>query len=293
MKAIKKLIRIHQWYKNTIIFLAIIFAPEFISYENISLLILGFIALCLISSANYIRNDLVDKESDRLHPEKKNRPIAAGLISVRDANVLWIVFATAGFLIAFFLDITFGILGIMLFVITEIYSRWLKNIVLVDVFTIGVNFIIRAVSGIILIDSFISPWIIMGVFFVALFLAFMKRKSEIESLDDVRELHRKALKQYNSASLNSMVLISAMLVIITYSFYSLTGPHNDWRLVLTVPFVVFVILRQIHLSSINDRLVQMNTNMLKDKHTIVTMIIYFIITILLIYYIPADYFVKI
>lgn len=292
-RGLKDIIRVNQWYKNSIIFLAIIFAPKFISIENVFLITLGFVALCLVSSANYIRNDIVDIELDKIHPDKKKRPLPAGLLTVKNADILFVIFAVSGLALSFSLDLKFGILAVLLFLITEAYSRWLKKIILVDVFTIGCNFIIRAISGIVLIKSPFSPWIIMGVFFVALLLAFIKRRGELELLYEVGGRHRKTLEEYNPSSLNSMVVMSAMSVIITYSFYSLAGPYNDWRLVLTVPIVVFVILRQVHLSSINDPLIRKNTNMLKDKHTIIAVGVYLLWTIYLIYFTPSSYFAKI
>jgi len=118
----------------------------------------------------------------------------------------------------------------------------------------------------------------------------MKRKSEIEILGDQGKQHRKTLQEYSSSSLNSMVIIAALLVITTYAFYSLAGPQNDWRLVLTIPIVVFIVLRQVHLSSINDPLVQKNVNMIKDVHTNIVFSIYLAVTIYLIYFAPSDYF---
>jgi len=288
--SIKDRIRVPQYYKNSIIFLGLIFAPEYVSVENIFLIFLGFGSLCLVSSANYIRNDIMDINADKKHPTKKNRPLASGLVTLREAHILFAIFVLAGFALSFILDIAFGILVVLFFLITEAYSRWLKKIVLVDVFAIGLNFIIRAILGIILINSQISPWIIIGVFFVALLLAFMKRKSEIETLDDQGKQHRKTLQEYNSSFLNSMVIMAALSVIITYAFYSLVGPQNDWRLVLTVPIVTFIIFRQVYLSSINDPLVQKNVNMIKDVQTNIVISIYLAVTIYLIYFAPSDYF---
>jgi len=272
--------------------LVLLFGPEYISFENVFLIFIGFVALCLVSSANYIRNDISDIEIDKIHPEKKNRPLASGLISIKEASFLFLGFLICGMILSFALDFKFGILMIVFFLITESYSRWLKKIILVDVFAIGINFIIRSILGIILLQSPISPWIIMGVFFVSLLLAFIKRKSEYEILDKLSGLHRKTLQEYTASSLNSMVIMAAMLVILTYSFYSLNGPYDDWRLVLTVPIVVFLVFRQVHLSSINDPIVQKNKNMILDKPSNVAAIIFGILTIYLIYFAPTQYFIN-
>ena len=215
-----------------------------------------------------------------------------GLITIKQAYLVYIVLIVTGFSLSFSLSVDFGILMVLLYGITEIYSKWLKNIIILDVFMIGLNFIIRAVLGIILLQSTISPWIIMGVFFVALLLGFMKRQGELQSLGEDAGRHRKTLQEYTKSSLNSMLIISAMLILTTYSFYSLEGPHGDWRLILTVPIVVFVILRQLHLSSINSPIIQEN-EILKDKSSTFGLLVYIIITFYLIYLAPSHWFLGI
>jgi len=285
-------LRVKQWYKNIVIVLGLVFAPGLVSFENIILIGLGFIALCFISSANYIRNDISDVERDKQHPAKKNRPLPSGALSIKQAYAMFIIVIIIGLTLGFSLSINFGMMILGLFLVSEAYTRWLKRIIILDVFTLGVNFIIRAVSGIVLLQSSLSPWIIMGVFFVALLLGFIKRKAEFESLGEDRSKHRKTLEEYSVSSLNSFVLLSAILVIVTYSIYSLTGTHDDWRLTLTVPIMVFVIYRQIHLSSINHPLVQTN-DILKDKISIVTMLVFAATVLYIIYFVPSNIFSKV
>ncbi len=149
--------------------------------------------------------------------------------------------------------------------------------------------IVRAVAGIILLQTSLSPWIILGVFFVALFLAFLKRKSELISLADNAPKHRESLKEYSEYSLNIGILISGMMIITTYSLYAINGPNNDWRLIITVPLIIFVILRQIHLSNIKNEIIRSN-EIIKDKQSLFTLIIYGIITFGLIYLGPMNLF---
>ena len=159
-----------------------------------------------------------------------------------------------------------------------------------DVFVIGINFVIRAVSGIILINASASPWIILGVFFVALFLGFMKRKSEIITLKSSAASHRKVLNKYTKTSLNISVFISAMAILVIFTIYSIIGPSDelkqqifdDGRLILTVPFIIFIILRQLYLSKINHILIQKN-EFYKDKLTVISIIFYSIFTLTLLY----------
>jgi len=282
INSIITLLRVQQWYKNIIIFFGIVFALELVSPANIFVSILGFVELCLITSAGYIRNDILDLQQDKIHPEKCKRPLPSGQITLKKANTVFLIIIGIGLLLSFSLDLLFGVFMIALIINTEIYSRITKNIVFLDVFTIGINFVIRAVCGIVLINTPISPWIVFGVFCVALFLGFMKRKSEIITLKNSADSHRKVLSRYTKFSLNISVLISAMMIITIFTIYSVIGPFDDGRLILTIPFIALIILRQIHLSKINHILIQKN-EFYKDKLTAIVIVSYSIFTLILLY----------
>jgi len=286
-----RLLRINQWYKNIIIFLPVVFSLNFFETEALLLSFLGFIALCLVSSAGYIRNDIKDLESDKQHPLKKTRPIPAGIISVPRATIISVILLVAGLGLSFSLDWKFGVMTILLLINTEVYSNWLKKIIFVDILSISGNFIIRAISGVILIESTLSPWLILGIFFVALFLAISKRRNEFAILKKSAENHREVLNQYTLSSLNSILVIAAVMVLITYSLYTLDSSIQDWRLVITVPIVVYIVFRQIHLSSISQERI-VSDNLLRDKGTAVSVIVYVALTLLLLYFIPAEFFVS-
>jgi len=282
VSSVISLLRVQQWYKNIIIFFGIVFALELVSPANIFVSILGFIALCLITSAGYIRNDILDLQQDKIHPEKCKRPLPSGQITLKKANTVFLIIIGIGLLLSFSLDLLFGVFMIALIINTEIYSRITKNIVFLDVFAIGINFVIRAVCGIVLINTPISPWIVFGVFCVALFLGFMKRKSEITTLKNSASSHRKVLSRYTKFSLNISVFISAMMIITIFTIYSVIGPFDDGRLILTIPFIALIILRQLYLSKINHILIQKN-EFYKDKLTAIIIIFYSIFTLILLY----------
>ena len=284
-------LRIQQWYKNIIIFLPLVFSLTFFSNDGFLLSILGFIALCLVSSSGYIKNDIIDLESDRIHPTKKKRPLAAGIITIKQGTASFIILMGVGLVLSFLLDWKFGILIILLIINTEAYSRWFKKILFLDILSISGNFIIRALSGVVLIQSGISPWLILGIFFVALFLAVIKRRNEVEILKETAIKHREVFKHYTISTLNSIILISAVMIITTYSLYSMNSSSQDWRLVITVPIVVFVVFRQIHLAYIaHDEIV--SDNILKDKGTAIAVIVYALLTFILLYFIPDEFFVS-
>lgn len=288
VKIIIDFIRIRQWYKNIIIFLPLVFTFSFFSPEKFLLILIGFFALSIISSAMYVRNDIKDMKQDKFHYLKKSRALPSGLINIKQSWIIFSIFFVIGCTISYVLNFWFFVIILLMFVNTEIYSKYTKKIIFLDAFSIGINFIIRAVSGIILLNAALSPWIILGVFFIALFLAFIKRKAEMVTMKDA-QMHREALKDYSKFSINFALGMSAVMVIVTYSLYTMNGPNQDWRLIITIPFVIFVILRQIHLSDINDKIAHTN-EVLKDKQSFFAILFYVVITIGLIYLGPSVIF---
>ena len=278
-----KIIRIKQWYKNIVIFLPLVFSLSLLNLDSLYLTIAGFVALGLASSALYIRNDVLDIEFDKQHPIKKFRPLASGQISKKNAHIIFILLLSSSLIIAAILNWKLVIVLIFLFVNTTVYSQWLKNFAYVDLLSISLNFVIRVLAGMLLLQVGISPWLIFGVFLVAFFLGLMKRKSEIIILKDAAALHRKSLSKYSIKKLNYSLLILSVLVIVTYSLYSITNdPTNDNRLIFTIPIVAIIIFRQYYLSEKSVSVKKFN-EVINDKITLFAIIMYIITTILLLY----------
>ena len=278
-----KIIRIKQWYKNIVIFLPLVFSLSLLNLDSLYLTIAGFVALGLASSALYIRNDVLDIEFDKQHPIKKFRPLASGQISKKNAHIIFILLLSSSLIIAAILNWKLVIVLIFLFVNTTVYSQWLKNFAYVDLLSISLNFVIRVLAGMLLLQVGISPWLIFGVFLVAFFLGLMKRKSEIIILKDTAALHRKSLSKYSIKKLNYSLLILSVLVIVTYSLYSITNdPTNDNRLIFTIPIVAMIIFRQYYLSEKSVSVKKFN-EVINDKITLFAIIMYIITTILLLY----------
>ena len=278
-----KIIRIKQWYKNIVIFLPLVFSLSLLNLDSIYLTIVGFIALSLASSALYIRNDILDIEFDKQHPIKKFRPLASGQISKKNAYIIFVLLLSSSLIIAAILNWQLVIVLIFLFVNTTVYSQWLKNFAYVDLLSISLNFVIRVLAGMLLLQVSISPWLVFGVFLVAFFLGLMKRKSEIIILKDTATLHRKSLSKYSIKKLNYSLLIVSVLVIVTYSTYSITNdPTNDNRLIFTIPIVAIIIFRQYYLSEKSVSVKKFN-EVINDKITLLAIIMYIITTILLLY----------
>ena len=278
-----KIIRIKQWYKNIVIFLPLVFSLSLLNLDSLYLTIAGFVALGLASSALYIRNDVLDIEFDKQHPIKKFRPLASGQISKKNAYIIFILLLSSSLIIAAILNWKLVIVLIFLFVNTTVYSQWLKNFAYVDLLSISLNFVIRVLAGMLLLQVGISPWLVFGVFLVAFFLGLMKRKSEIIILKETAILHRKAFSVYSIRNLNYSLIIVSILVILTYSVYSINNdPTNDNRLIYTIPIVVLIIFRQYYLSEKNIS-VKKFSEVINDNVTIFLVILYIISTISLLY----------
>ena len=278
-----KLVRIKQWYKNLVVFLPLIFSLSLLNLDSLSLTIVGFITLGLASGALYIRNDILDIESDKLHPVKKLRPLASGKISKKNAYIIFVLLLSSSLIIAAIVNWQLVIVLIFLIVNTTVYSQWLKKFAFVDLLSVSLNFIIRVFFGMILLDVPISPWLVFGVFLVAFFLGLMKRKSEIIILKETAILHRKAFSVYSIRNLNYSLIIVSILVILTYSVYSINNdPTNDNRLIYTIPIVVLIIFRQYYLSEKNIS-VKKFSEVINDNVTIFLVILYIISTISLLY----------
>lgn len=280
MKDYINLFRTRQWYKNLVIFLAIIFGGKLLDINSWYILLLGFIALCIISSANYIINDIIDFRKDRLHPEKKNRPLAAGKIPLVNAFFAFLILATGGFYLAYSLSVNFFLLALALFFLNQVYSFTLKNEPFADLISISTNFVIRAVSGSVLINLNISPWLILCTFFLALFLGSAKRHAEVLFLKENATEHRPVLRYYPINLTNALMTISASLLILSYSLFSLLGQHK--MLMLSMPFALYVIIRYYYLAETGSPIGRNAELAIKDKRLAIGSLLWIISAILVI-----------
>ncbi len=241
------LIRVRQWYKNLVIFLPLIFGMQLFNLFSIKQTFIGFFSLCFISSANYIINDIKDRKSDKENPEKKHRPIASGSVRPFIALLLMIIFLFSGLYAASTLSFVFALFALSLFLLTQIYSFFLKKHAFADILIISVNFVLRAISGAFVIaDGFepyirVSSWLILCPFFLALFLATSKRQAEAILLKGNSKNHRPVLDFYTKEITSALIIISTTLLIASYSLYVFFSPYPN--LIFTLPFVLYVIFK--------------------------------------------------
>jgi 4-hydroxybenzoate polyprenyltransferase len=267
IKDISRAIRTRQWAKNALLFGGFIFAgglraPWGTLFAELTRVLLAFVCFCALSGAAYLINDWQDLERDRLHPTKKNRPLAAGRISLRGAAVLMAVLLGCALLTTSILvvlpphGIGFAVAALTYFVHTLAYSLKLKHEVIIDVLSIAAGFVVRVVAGCLAIPVEISPWILFCTFTLALFVALCKRRAELLEVGEGAGT-RQVLKGYTPEMLDTFIAIAAGLTIIAYSLYTFNAPHtsalgpnlNQTPLLMTsIPFVVYGVFRYLLLA---------------------------------------------
>jgi len=235
-----------RWLKNTFMFAALVFGMKLRTPDLIVRSGLAFVCLCLLSSASYLVNDLVDTERDKLHPAKRDRPLAAGRLNRSAALGAAIVLASISLALAFVVDVRFGLVASLFLTVEIAYSLLLTNYVILDVLAIAAAFILRVTSGSVVAGATtFSPWLYVCGSFLALFLALCKRRHELIVLGDVAPRHRKVLADYDSTLLAQMISVVTSSTVIAYSLYTFWGGHvpENKSMMLTIPFVLYGILR--------------------------------------------------
>lgn len=278
-----KAMRPKQWTKNFVIFAGIIFSRNIFIDAYLLKTYYAFIAFCALSGSVYIINDLLDMDKDRSHPTKRNRPLASGQLGVTTAVVFVILTTLATLFGAFWLDTAFGFVAAAYFVLTLSYSLKLKNIVIIDVLTIAMGFILRAVAGAMVISVDISPWLLVCTFLLALFLALNKRRHELILLNDTAGIHRKILIEYEPAMLDQMISVVTSSTVMAYSLYTFTSGHSDY-LMLTIPFVIYGIFRYQYLVYRKDIGGSPESALLKDPPMLINVLLWVLSCTLILYF---------
>jgi 4-hydroxybenzoate polyprenyltransferase len=282
-----KLCRLSQWYKNLVIFLPIIFAQQLLNFDFLSKVAIGFFSLALISSASYIINDIADIDRDRFHAEKKNRPLASGKVRVWQALLLATILLVLSLFIAYSLSMMFFYLVIILFVITQIYTFFLKNEAFADILVLGINFVIRASSGafVIAVGSSpyvqVSPWLILCTFCLSLFMSAGKREADLQYLGSNAKSHKETLAVYTKSMTGKLILIATILLVISYSLYAFLGIHQ--RLIFTLPFAFYVIFRYFLLIESGSEIARQPEKVYKDARIVVGISLWVILTLFILY----------
>ena len=277
-----KLLRPQQWYKNLLIFLPIIFVGKLFDPVLLLRAVYGFFILCGISSANYKVNDIIDRKADRQHPEKKNRPIASGVISVPFALSIATIIIIASLIYAYAGGHLFFGTVIFLFAFTQVYSFFLKEKLFLDILSIATNFVVRAVSGAFIINVKISPWLVLCTFFLSLYLSVGKRHAEVLYLGEKAVSVRKTHQYYTKELTTSLLNISTSSLIVSYSLYSFLSEHKN--LLIARPFALYAIFIYYHHIISGNKIARHPEYVFSDRRMVVGMLLWGILTVLLLYY---------
>ena len=237
---------------------------------------LAFLLFSALTGAVYLVNDILDAESDRLHPRKRHRPVASGRLPVTAAWASAAVLAVIGLGGAFALEPVFGVISGVYVLANVAYSLALKHIVLVDVFVISGGMVLRAVAGAAIMQVPISPWLYLCTALAALLLALIKRRSQLVAAGEDAASQRPSLSRYTVESLDRLIVITATASLIGYSLYTFTAPNlpaND-AMMLTIPFVAFGLFRYIMLSGSADAGENPEDLLMGDKPLIATALLW-------------------
>lgn len=287
LKALLKAVRPRQWAKNILfIYAPLVFDGKLDDPTSLIRVTLATILFIFMSSAIYLMNDLADIESDRQHPNKRNRPIASGALPANVAAAAAVLFAAIALTGGFLLTPTLGII-LLLYLGKQIaYSYWLKHVVLLDVFVIAVGFVLRVGAGVAVIEvERFSPWLYVCAGLLSLFLGFGKRRQEIVLLGNDASNHRSILSEYNLDLLDRIIGIVTTSLLVAYSLYTFLaeGLPENHLMMLTIPFVMYGIFRYLYLIHIKGEGGAPEDIFFKDRPLQVDMVLWGVMVMVTLY----------
>jgi len=270
-----------QWTKNLFVFAALAFSQNLTNVRLVGEAVVTFLLFVSISSAVYLFNDVMDYESDRVHPTKCRRPIASGIVPRALALCTALVLSTCGIGVCLFLEMTdylghgITIILAVYFLINIAYSRWLKHVVILDVLLVSIGFVLRAVGGALAIVVTISGWLVLCTILISLFLALSKRRHELVMLEGDAANHRQILKEYTPYVLDQMISVVTASTLMAYALYTMspeaTGRVGQ-RMLVTIPFVIYGIFRYLYLVHRHEKGGDPTEIMLTDRPMIINVL---------------------
>ncbi len=283
--AVLNSLRPKQWTKNGLLFMGLIFSLSLGNPHLVARTSLAFIGFCLLASATYLINDLLDLEQDRQHPVKRKRPIASGRVSARLAMAVAALMLVAALALAATLGRSFSIIALAYLALSVSYSMKLKHLVIIDVLALAAGFVLRAVAGAVVIDVPISPWLYVCTVLGALFLAICKRRHELVLLQGSAVDHRRILEEYNLSLLDQMISVVTSATVIAYSLYTFSAenlPRNH-AMMLTIPFVLYGIFRYLYLIHVKGVGGTPEESLLTDLPLLSTVLGWGVVSVLILY----------
>ncbi len=285
--AIVRSMRPKQWVKNVLVFAGVIFSYNLLDLTSVLRSGVAFVVFCLLSGAVYIINDVIDRENDRRHPRKKNRPIASGQIGPRPAVAAAVVIAGIALAGAVLLGWQFALVGACYFAMQLAYSLKLKQVVVLDVMIVAAGFALRAIAGTVVVNVAISSWLFVCTILLALFIAVAKRRHELMFLEGGGISHRSVLGKYSERLLDQMIAVATSATVITYCLYTIApetvAKFGSSNLIFTFPFVLYGVYRYLYLVYRRDMGGAPEKVLLTDPPLIVDILLYIASVVVILY----------
>lgn len=244
-----RLMRPHQWLKNGFVFVGLLFGHGWTDPRLVAQAVCLFAGFCLASSAVYVVNDIADREADRRHPAKRDRPIARGAVSLRSGFALSVAFALVGLGLAAAVSPPALAIVAAYIAINLAYSGGLKHVAILDVFIIAAGFMLRILAGTLGLGIEPSQWLLLCGLMVTLFLGFSKRRTELGAAEGDHSA-RRSLDDYSESLLDRMIMVTVAASIICYALYTVDDHtialHGTDKLVFSLPFVAYGLFRYLY-----------------------------------------------
>jgi 4-hydroxybenzoate polyprenyltransferase len=282
-------LRPRQWVKNLFVFAGLVFSQRLFT-PSAWVAVTAFAIFCALSGAIYLFNDVADREKDRLHPTKRQRPVASGLLPVPVALAAGGGLVVGGLGLAAWLSPPFAVTALAYVLLLTLYSMWLKHVVIVDVLTVSSGFVLRAVAGALAIDVEISGWLLICTILLALFLALGKRRHEYLALEADAARHRPILAEYSAGLLDQMIAVVTASTVTAYALYTMSpetvAKFHTPLLPATLPFVLYGIFRYLYLLYRRQLGGNPSELFLNDRALLVNTVCWILAVLLIIYGVP-------
>ena len=280
-------LRPYQWVKNLLVFAGLIFGGQLGNPAAVLKSAGAFVVFCGLSSAAYIVNDVLDRDTDRHHPRKARRPIAAGTLSVRAALMLAAALTIGALGGAFAINRDFGAVAVSYIVLMTLYSALLKHQVILDVLALSGGFVLRALGGAVALGVLFSHWLLLLTLLLAMFLALSKRRAELTALAGNARAHRRALEHYSENLLDQMIAVVTASTVLAYAFYTISAEtvakFGTDRLLFTLPFPLYGIFRYLYLIHQQDGGGNPSEQLFSDRALLVCVALWGLAVIAIIY----------
>ena len=278
--------RPRQWAKNIFLFAALVFDLKLLQPEPLLRTLAGLVIFCLASSVVYLVNDVADVESDRQHPVKRTRPIAAGVVPTGAALLVAVLLGVTAVVAGFSLGTAFGAIVTGFLALNLIYSFWLKHVPILDVFSVAAGFVLRVGAGVSLITvTRFSPWLYVCMTLLALYIGFGKRRAEMVLVAGAARDTRRVLDGYTISFLDQLIVIVSATTIVAYSLYTFSAENlpDNHTMMLTIPFVFYGLFRYLYLIHVENSGGAPEELVFKDRPLMATLMLWGLAAVAVLY----------